>query len=340
MQSPATPETQPSTQTMLAMVYSEYGVPRDVMSMNEVPVPEISDDQVLVRVNAAGVNALDWRLMTGTPYLARIDGPRRPARNIPGADIAGTVVATGSEVSDLEIGDEVFGEIAGGGFAEYVAVKASNVVPRPTNLTMEETATLGVAALTALQGLRDWGGMKAGQSVLINGASGGVGTFAVQIARALGASKITAVASTRHLEAIEALGVDRVIDYTKEDFTRVAGEHDLLFDNAGMNTGSECRRVVAEHGTHVMITGPMGGFLGPFRRVVWSSLTYMFNSQTFVGGKTARSTKEDLLTLKTLVEEGKIVPVMDRRWTLDQAVEAVEYQGEGHARGKSIVVVS
>lgn len=322
------------------MVYTSYGRPGDVLALREVPVPAVEADQVLVRVRATAINALDWRLITGTPYIARIGGLRSPARNIPGADIAGNVVAIGANVTTFAIGDEVFGGIDGGGFAEYVAVRESNLAHRPANLNLQQSSTLGVAALTALQGLRDWGGLQSGQSVLINGASGGVGTFAVQIARALGASQITAVCSTRHIETVKSIGADRVIDYTNEDFTQTAGRHDLLFDNGGMNTASECRRVLVDGGTHVMVTGPMNGVFGPLPRMMGSAVTYLFNSRRFVGGKTARSTTEDLITLKRLVEEGAVSPVMDRLWKLDEAVAALEYQGEGHARGKSIIEVS
>lgn len=338
--------TQPTTHraqvTMRAALYSEYGLPADVLSPEDIPVPTIEPDQVLVRVHASSVNARDWRLITGTPFIAKLDGGlRRPTtRNIPGDDIAGTVVAVGTDVDGFSVGDEVFGMPLGGGFAEYVALKPSLLAPKPANLSMEETATLGTAALTALQGLRDWGGLQPGQSVLINGASGGVGTFAVQIARALGASKVTAVVSPRHFDIMEKLGVDQVIDYTRDDFTLEAETHDLVFDNAGMNTGAEVGRVVADRGAHVMVTGPMKRFFGPVRRMAWSAIRSLGKRRRFVGGKTARADKDDLMVLREMAEQGQLRPIMDRRWSLEEAVAALEYQGEGHARGKSVVVVS
>ena len=209
------------------------------------------------------MNALDWRLITGTPFLARIsDGIRKPSRGIPGADISGTIEAVGVNVDGYSPGDEVFAEIPGGGFAEYVTVPANNVARRPINLGLEESATLGVAALTALQGLRDWGNLRPGQSVLINGASGGVGTFAIQIARALGASEITAVCSTDKIDIARALGADRVIDYTRQDFTRVAGSHDLLFDNAACTptrsvaASSLLMAPTCNHGSNAQVVWP------------------------------------------------------------------------------------
>ena len=339
MTSPISSVAQPATKTMRAAVYADYGQPRDVLRVTAVPRPVPESGDLLIRVRAASVNALDWRLITGTPFLARIsDGIRKPSRGIPGADISGTIEAVGANVDGFSPGDEVFAEIPGGGFAEYVTVPANNVARKPINLGLEESATLGVAALTALQGLRDWGNLQRGQSVLINGASGGVGTFAIQIARALGASEITAVCSTDKIDIARALGADRVIDYTRQDFTRVAGSHDLLFDNAGMHPYTECRRVIAAHGTHVVITGPMHKWFGPVRRIIWSALRAMPERRTFVGGKTAQQSTDDLITLKQMVESGMVSPVMDRRFSLDEAVEALHHQGEGHARGKSVVI--
>jgi NADPH:quinone reductase-like Zn-dependent oxidoreductase len=338
---PTTTQTPTTKKTMRAMSYSEYGRPSDVLALTDLPVPSPADDQVLIEVRASSINALDWRLITGTPLFMRLtQGLSRPKRTIPGADVSGSVVAIGASVSDLRVGDEVIAQVRGGGFAEFVLANEKFVVAKPASLNHEEASTLGVAPLTALQGLRDWGRLQPGQSVLINGASGGVGTFAVQIARALGASRITAVASTKHIERIAELGADLIIDYTLEDFTEVAGTHDLLFDNAGMNTAAEVRRVLAENGTHVMVTGPMNLFFGPMRRMLWSAIRYRGDDRTFVGGKTAQPNSTDLSTLVGLVEQGEVTPVMDRHWKLEEAVAALEYQGEGHARGKSVVVVS
>jgi NADPH:quinone reductase-like Zn-dependent oxidoreductase len=325
---------------MRAMVYDRYGLPREVLGMTQLDRPFPGSDEVLIKVRAASVNALDWRLITGTPFIARLsDGIRTPSRHIPGADISGTIEAVGDDVVGLAPGDEVFSHIPAGGFAEYVLVSADKVVLKPANLGLEESATLGVAALTALQGLRDWGNLQPGQAVLINGASGGVGTFAIQIALALGASRVTAVCSTDKVEIAKSLGADRVIDYTREDFTKVAGPHDLLFDNAGMRPHAECRPALAANGTHVVITGPMNRWLGPVRRIVWSAIRALPGDQTFVGGKTARQSTTDLHILKDMVEIGEVTPVIDRRFSLDQAVEALHHQGEGHARGKSLVIL-
>jgi NADPH:quinone reductase-like Zn-dependent oxidoreductase len=332
--------TDQTTQTMRAMVYDRYGLPRDVLRMAEIDRPTTGPGDVLVRVRAASVNALDWRLITGTPFLARLsDGIRKPSRHIPGADISGTVEAVAEDVDAFAPGDEIFAHVPGGGFAEYIVVSADKIVHKPDNLELDEAAALGVAALTALQGLRDWGNLQPGQTVLVNAASGGVGTFALQIARALGASEVTAVCSTDKREIALSLGADRVIDYTREDFTRVAGPHDLLFDNAGMRPHAECRPVLGSDGTHVVITGPMNTWLGPVRRIVWSALRAMPGDRTFVGGKTARQSTADLLALKEMVDAGVLTPVVDRRFSLDQAVEALHHQGEGHARGKSLVIV-
>ena len=339
MTAPISAKTSRTTKTMRAAVYTAYGLPRDVLRVTEIERPIPGDDDLLVRVHAASVNALDWRLITGTPFIARIsDGLRRPSRHIPGADIAGKVEAVGSRVTDFSVGDDIFAEIPGGGFAEYVTLPSSKAAPKPANLGFEEAATLGVAALTALQGLRDWGDLQPGQTVIINGASGGVGTFALQIAKALGAAEITAVCSTDKIEIARELGADRVIDYTKEDFIEVAGTHDLLFDNAGMLPHAQCRKVIAADGTHVVVTGPMHRWFGPVRRIVWSALRAIPGKRSYVGGKTAQQSTDDLLVLKEMVETGAVKPVMDRRWDLDQAVEALHHQGEGHARGKSVVI--
>ncbi len=341
MHSPTTSKSQPSTQTMRAMVYTRYGLPRDVLTLSAVERPVPDADSLLIRVHAASLNALDWRLITGTPFIARVaDGIRRPSRHIPGADISGTVEAVGESVSEFSAGEEIFAEIPGGGFAEFVTVPADRVALKPANLSLEESATLGVAALTALQGLRDWGNMQPGQRVLVNGASGGVGTFAIQIARALGASHVTAVCSTDKMEIARSLGADLVIDYTKEDFTKVAPTHDILFDNAGMRPFSECRRVIEADGTHVVITGPMHKWFGPMRRIIWSALRAMPGERKFVGGKTAQQSTADLNILKAMVEAGSVKPVMDRRFSLEDAVAALHYQGDGHARGKSLVLPS
>lgn len=323
---------------MTAARQHRYGRPQDVLEIERIPVPEPGAGQVLVRVAASSVNALDWHYLTGTPMVARIDmGLRRPSRTIPGADIAGTVVAVGDDVTALIVGDEVFGDIGGGGFSEYVNVDASRLVRRPKNLSLEESSTLGVAALTALQGLRDWGRLQPGQNVLINGASGGVGTFALQIAKALGAAHITGVCSTQNVERAISLGADRVVDYTTEDFTDLTDRFDLFFDNAGSKSLSRSRAMLTENGILVMITGRKGRWLRPVDRMVGGVVRSRFWSQQFVS-RTAAADRDDLMTLKQMVESGEIRPVMDRRFPLHEAARALAYQGDGHARGKSVVI--
>lgn len=327
-----------TTTTMRAMVYERFGRPEDVLSMREVAKPVPGPDQVLVRVRASSVNAYDWHVMTGAPYVGRLTvGLFRPKWNIPGADIAGTVETVGEDVTEFAPGDEVFGELAWGGFAEYVTARAAALAPKPSTIELEEASTLGIAALTALQALRDAGRLQPGQRVLINGASGGVGTFAIQIARALGAAQITAVCSTRNVEAARALGADRVIDYTKEDFTKSGDQYDLMFDNVGNRTLAECRSTLATDGVYVAVSGPKHRWLGPIRRIIAAQLLSKVVSQraTFL---VAEPNTGDLLFLRELVESGHVKPAMERRYSLEEAVVALQYQGEGHARGKSVIV--
>lgn len=324
--------------TMKAAIQTGYGPADQVIEVREVPIPALEPDRVLVEVAASSVNALDFHYMTGTPRIARIDmGLRGPKRTIPGADIAGTVVEVGDDVTELKVGDEVFGEIGSGGFAQYAVTRASRLVAKPANLSMEEASTLGVAALTALQGLRDWGNLEPGQSVLINGASGGVGTFAIQIAKFLGASHVTGVCSTGNVETAYALGADRVVDYTKEDFTSLGERFDVFFDNAGSRSLGRSRKMLEDDGTLVMVTGRKGGWIRPVDRLVGGVIRSRFWSQDFVSN-TARADQADLSTLKEMVESGRLTPAMDRRFGLDDAADALAYQSEGHARGKSVVI--
>ncbi|MFZ0013982.1 MAG: NAD(P)-dependent alcohol dehydrogenase [Acidimicrobiia bacterium] len=338
--SPATRAKAAATvpETMLAAYQSAFGPPREVIDIRELPVPSLQPDQVLVRIAASSINALDWHYLTGTPYLARATmGLVDPKRRIPGADVAGTIVAVGDAVTGFRIGDEVFGDAGGGGFAEFAAARASVLAPRPANLSLEESATLGVAALTALQGLRDWAGLKTGERVLVNGASGGVGTFAVQIARALGAGHITAVCSTHNLETASDLGADRVVDYTKEEFTDIDEPFDVFFDNAGSRSLGRSRRMLGRGGRLVMITGRKGRWVSPVPRLVAGVIRSRIWSQSFTS-HTAVPSGDDGEVLRRMVEAGAVRPVMDRTFTLDRAADALAYQGEGHARAKSIVV--
>lgn len=322
---------------MKAAAQRGFGPPHEVIEIVDLPVPEPKPGQVLVKVAASAVNALDWRYLTGTPYIARgMMGWRTNKRLIPGADISGTVVDTGQRKGQLSQGDEVFGEIEEGGFAEYVAVDENLLVPGPARLGLEESATLGVAALTALQGLRDWGKLQPGERVLINGASGGVGTFAVQMARALGASHITAVCSTANVETANKIGADRVVDYTKEDFSRSGEKFDLLFDNAGSWTLSECRNLLVDDGMLSMITAKIGRWVAPMPRLIGGRIRSVFWSQD-MANDIAKPVRTDLETIREMVDSGQVTPVMDRVFSLDKAADALAYQGEGHARGKSVV---
>ncbi|HKY48749.1 MAG TPA: NAD(P)-dependent alcohol dehydrogenase [Acidimicrobiia bacterium] len=335
---------QTSTQkrkTMTAAVQIAYGEDAHrVIEIASLPIPTPEPDQVLVEVAASSTNALDWHFMTGHPYFLRLtSGLRSPKRVVPGADVAGTVVEVGADVSEFEIGDRVFGEIGGGGFAEYVAVKATHLAHAPGSIPLDGAATLGVAALTALQGLRDWAKMKEGDRVLINGASGGVGSFAIQIAKALGASHVTAVCSTANVETAKSLGADRVIDYKKEDLTSLDDKFDVFFDNAGSKSLRASRRMLADNGVFVMITGKKGKWFRPADRMIGGAVMSRFWSQRFAAG-TAQANSADSATLATMVDAGQVRPVIDRRFTLAEAVDALAYQAEGHARGKTVVTVS
>jgi NADPH:quinone reductase-like Zn-dependent oxidoreductase len=324
---------------MRAATYHRYGRPEDVIAVTTVPVPAVGPADVLVRVRAASVNALDWHFTTGLPMFARLTlGLRRPRRTIPGADIAGVVVAAGAEVTRFGIGDEVFGDIPGGGFAEYAAAPAQCLARKPQGSSFEEAATLGVAAETALQGLRDWGRLREGQRVLVNGASGGVGTFAVQIAKALDAGHVTAVCSTGKLETAARLGADRVVDYTKEDHSRSGERYDLVFDNAGVWTLRSCSRLLTDGGSYVMVTAPKSRWLSPLPRMIANPLYFRFARGRAPGFQVAGRDTADLEQLRDWVEQGLVKPVMDRRFTLDEAGEAVRLQGGFHARGKSVVL--
>jgi NADPH:quinone reductase-like Zn-dependent oxidoreductase len=310
-----------------------------VVSVRTVPVPDLGSDDVLVRVGAASVNALDWHFVTGLPMFARPTlGLRRPKRQVPGADVAGVVEAVGSAVSALAVGDRVFGEVSGGAYAEFVVAPADWLVPIPEGVEIEQAATLGVAAETALQGLRDWGGIQPGQRVLVNGASGGVGSFAVQLAKALGAAHVTAVCSTGNVEAARRSGADRVVDYTREDLRSLGETFDLFFDNAGSLTLRDSRRLLAPGGTYVMVTSPKSTWLHPLPRMLSVPVYFAFGSQKAPAFKVASRSRSDLEFLVGLAASGQLTPVMDRRWALADAAEALRMQGEFHARGKSVIV--
>ena len=321
---------------MKAIVQSRYGSP-DLLRLEEIAKPVVKDDEVLVRVHAAAVNIGDWHLLRGVPYVMRLMfGLRAPRRRTPGLDIAGQVEAVGGNVKQLRAGDEVFGWCKGA-FAEYACTAENNLLPKPTNLTLEQAAAVGDSALTALAAVRDQGKVRPGQRVLINGASGGVGTFAVQIAKSFGAN-VTAVCSTRNIDLVRSLGADHVIDYTNEDFTQSAERYDVMLDLVGNRSLSDCRRALTPRGTYVLVgVKDMGRWFGLDRqfKALLLSPAVSQRMRVFV----ARHNKDDLAVLKELVETGKVAPVIDRHYPLSDTPDALRYQGEGHAHGKIVIVV-
>lgn len=321
---------------MKAIVCTKYGPP-DGLHMKDVEKPVPQENQVLVRVQAASVNALDWHLSTADIFLVRLMGMGmfKPKNSILGADIAGIVEAVGKNVTQFKPGDEVFGDAGHGGFAEYTATSEKNLALKPKNLSFEEAAAVPVAALTALQGLRNEGKIQAGQKVLINGAAGGVGTFAVQIAKSFGA-EVTAVCSTRNLEQARRLGADHVIDYTKEDFTRSGQQYDLIFAANGYHSLSEYKRALKPEGIYIMAGGKAAQIFQAMLLGNWMSE----KDGKKMGGVSAHMDQKDLLTLKELVEAGKIVPAIDKCYPLSEVPEALRYLGSGHARGKLVITVA
>jgi len=322
---------------MRAMVYERYGPP-DVLELKEIERPAVVDDGVLVRVHAASVNPFDWHFLTGTPYLARLGvGLRKPKNHVLGVDFAGTVEVVGKEVTQFHPGDEVFGA-RNGAFGEYVCVRKS-VALKPGNLTFEQAAAVPVAGVTALQGLRDKGRLQAGHKVLINGASGGVGTFAVQIAKSFGA-EVTGVCSTRNVDAVRSLGADHVIDYTQGDFTRSGQRYDLMFDVAGNRSWSECKRVLTDKATLVVVGGrKTNRWIGPMGDGIKKRLVSLPGSRRVVSPFLAKITREDLAVLKELLESGRVTPVIEKQYELGEVPEAVGYVGAGHAQGKVVITV-
>lgn len=327
---------------MKAVVYSNYGSP-DVLEIRDIKKPVPNDDQVLIKVRAASINPLDWHFMEGKPYIMRAIGVglRKPKDPRLGVDMAGQVEAVGKNVTLFKPGDEVFGA-RNGAFAEYVCARADRaIVLKPANMTFEQAASVPIAAITALQGLRDKGKIQPGQKVLINGASGGVGTFAVQIAKSFGA-EVTGVCSTRNLDLVRSLGADHVIDYTKEDFTKGEQRYDLILDNVGTQPLSGFRHVLQSKGICVMIGGGGpndGGLIGPLGRPVKALLLSPFISQK-MGMFMADLNKQDLTILGDLMQSGKVTPVIDRTYPLSQIAEAIRYLEQGHARGKVVITVA
>jgi len=325
--------------TMKAIVRERYGPP-DVLELRDVEIPTIDDDSILVRVRAAAVNAYDWHMMRGRPSLVRVvAGLRKPKSSAMGIDVAGQVEAVGKNVTQFRPGDEVFGSRSGS-LAEYVrGTSQSFLVPKPARLTFEQAAAVPMAGTTALQGLRDKGQIKPGQKVLINGASGGVGTFAVQIAKAFGAH-VTAVCSTRNVEQAGSLGADEVIDYTKEDFTRGGKRYDLILDVAASGPLSSRRRVLEPSGILVGVgaADTRYGMASLLAGLVETAVVSRFGKQK-MPFFLAKNSKEDLMVLTELIETGKIRPVIDRTYPLRETAEAIRYLETGHARAKVVITV-
>lgn len=329
------PAVSDDAEKMKAIVYRCYGSP-DVLSYEAIAKPTPGDDEVLVRIHAASVNPLDWHYMRGSPYIMRLgSGLGAPDDASLGVDFSGTIEAVGKNVTTFKPGDEVFGG-AGGAFAEYVTIRADRALTlKPAGLTFEQGASVPIAAITALQALRDKGKLKQGQKVLINGASGGVGTFAVQIAKALGA-EVTGVCSTRNLEMVRSIGADHVIDYTREDYTEGGQRYDLIIDMVGNHSLLANRRAMEPEGNFIIVGGPKGNWLGPLTGPVKAMLLSPFVGQEF-GMIMAKMRKDDLATLADLMQSGQVTPVIDRRFSLREVPEAIRYSEEGHARGKILI---
>jgi NADPH:quinone reductase-like Zn-dependent oxidoreductase len=317
---------------MKAIVYHEYGSP-DVLQLKDVEKPAPRENEVLVKVRAASANPADWHTMRGAPFLARlVNGLLKPKHPRLGADLAGSVEAVGRNVTQFQVGDDVFGGMPlseMGSFAEFVCTNEDALALKPSKMTFEQAAAVPLAAFTALQGLRDKGRIRQGQKVLINGASGGVGTFAVQIAKSFG-TEVTGVCSTRNLDMVRSIGADHVIDYTKEDFTKNGQRYDLIFDAVGNRSISDYKRALSPNGIC-----SVAGF---------TTLSRLFQLMIF-GNKqiglmeTAKGNKKDLILIKELLETGKVVPVIDRTYPLSEVPEAIRYLETGHARGKVVITI-
>jgi NADPH:quinone reductase-like Zn-dependent oxidoreductase len=321
---------------MKAITYHRYGSP-EVLELQEVDEPALRDDEVLVRVRAASANPRDWHFMRGLPAFMRLQfGLRRPRHSGLGSDIAGQVEAVGADVTRFRPDDEVYADVVMGGFAELAAVPEALLAPKPANLTFEQAAAVPLAALTALQGLRDHGRVQPGQKVLVIGAGGGVGTFAVQLAKWLGA-ELTGVCSTRNVELVRSLGADHVVDYTREDVTRGGRRYDLVVQLAGTQSPSELRRVLTPRGTLLLSSGESDGrLIGPVDRIIKALLLAPFVRQRLVPFEAKRS-GDDLRVVKELIEAGTVTPVIDRTYPLSDVPEAIRYLEEGHARGKVVI---
>ena len=319
---------------MKAIVCTKYGSP-GVLQLKEVEKPIPKDNEVLVKIRAAAVNPLDWHFMRAKPFVMRfISGFLMPRNKILGADIAGQVEAVGKSVKQFQAGDEVYGDIFNRGFAEYVCVTEDKLVLKPSSLSFNEAAAVPVAGLTALQCLRDDGKIRSGQKILINGASGGVGTFAVQIAKLFGA-EVTGVCSTRNLDMVRSIGADKTIDYTKEDFTKNGQLYDLILDNVGNRSFTDIKRILGPNGTYLL-----NGYAPALMlQLILRSRKLKRQGQTMRNTSVEKANQSDLEYLKELLETGKVKPVIDRCYPLSQTAEAIRYLEQGHARGKVIITV-
>jgi NADPH:quinone reductase-like Zn-dependent oxidoreductase len=327
---------------MQAIVYRSYGSP-DVLELAQIPAPEPGDEQVLIRVSAAGINPYDWRFMRGEPLIARKmmgTGLLKPNRAlVPGSDAAGMIVAVGANVTRFQPGDEVYACVGMGGLAELVAVGQDSVARKPANLSFEAAAAVPMAAVTALQSLRDVGGLRAGQSVLINGACGGVGSFAVQMARCLGAAEVVGVCSAGNAALARSLGATEVVDYATEDFTRSGNHYDLVFDAVGNRSIRSLMRAVAPNGVLVVVGGGGGRSLGPIGQILRATVMSRFN-----GGRIrttmAHATAEELDHVTAMIEAGEVTPVIDRKYALSMAADAMRHLEGHHVKGKLVIDVS
>jgi NADPH:quinone reductase-like Zn-dependent oxidoreductase len=323
---------------MKAITHTKYGPP-EVLQLEEIEKPVPKENEVLLKVFAASVNPADWHMIRGEPKFARLAfGLTTPKNIIPGIDIAGKIEAVGKNVEELNPGDEVFGGTGwGGAFAEYVCVQEKSIVIKPANISFDEGASISVAAISALQGLRDKGNVQSGQKVLINGASGGVGTFAVQLAKHFGA-EVTGVCSTGNLNLVRSIDADKVIDYTKEDFTNTSQKYDLIIDNVANCSVADLKRALNPNGRCVIIG--FSSMSRMFQHMFLGPLVSMIGNKKIGGLGTAKMNKNDLNFLRELLETGKIKPVIDRIYPLSDAAEAIGYVEEGHAKGKVVINVS
>jgi len=316
---------------MKAIVYEKFGSP-DVLQLKEVEKPTPKENEILIKIHAASVNAYDWRHLRADPFLIHLMGAGllKPKHPILGADISGQVVAVGNHIKQFQPGDEVFGEGSYGGFAEYVCADENRFVLKPDNLTFEEAATVPMAGLTALQGLRDKGQIQSGQKILINGASGGVGSYAVQMAKSFEA-EVTGVCRTQKLDFVLSIGADHVIDYTQEDITKNEQKYDLIFDIAAFRSISKYKRILSSNGIYVLV----GGSMARIFQLMLKSITGVRNMRLMV----ANINQEDLLFMKELLEAKKVKPIIDKQYPLNETAEAIRYLEKGHSRGKIIITV-